>query len=61
MEVLVYGAENVTTSKWRQFQVSMKSARQAATKWSELDHNRAIEQLEREIQKDDTCQTLAFW
>jgi hypothetical protein len=38
----------------------MKSARQADTKWSELDRNRAIEQLEREIQKDDTCQTLAF-
>jgi hypothetical protein len=49
MEVLVYGAEKVTTSKRRQFQVRLKIARQAATKWSEADRDRAIERLEREI------------
>ena len=49
IEVLVYGAEKVTTSKRRQFQLRLKIARQAATKWSEADRERAIEQLEREI------------
>jgi hypothetical protein len=49
MEVLVYGAEKVTTSKRRQFQVHLTIARQAATKWSEADRDRAIQRLEREI------------
>jgi len=49
MEVLVYGAEKVTISKRRQFQVRLQIARQAATKWSEADCDRAIERLEREI------------
>jgi hypothetical protein len=49
MEVLVYGADNVTTSKRREFQVRLKCAREAATKWSEGDRNRAIQQLEGEI------------
>jgi len=43
MEVLVYGAEKVTTSKQRQFQVCLNIARQAATKWLEADRDRAIE------------------
>jgi len=45
MEVQVYGADKVTTSKWRQFQVRLNRARQAATKWSDADQQRAIEQL----------------
>jgi hypothetical protein len=45
MEVLVYGAEKVTTSKPRQFQVRLKIAGQAARKWSEADRDRAIQQL----------------
>jgi len=49
MEVQVYGAEKVTTSKRRQCQVRLNRARQPATKWSEGDRQRAIEQLEREI------------
>jgi hypothetical protein len=49
MEVLVHGADKVTTSKRRQFQVRLKLARQAATKWSGADRDRAIERLEREI------------
>jgi hypothetical protein len=49
MEVLVYGAEKVTNSKQRQFQVRLKITRQVATKCSEADRDRAIEQLEREI------------
>jgi len=49
MEVQVYRAEKVTTSKRRQFQVRLNRAQQAATKWSEADRQRAIERLEREI------------
>jgi len=37
MEVWVYGAEKVKTSKWRQFQVHLNRTQQAATKWSEAD------------------------
>jgi hypothetical protein len=37
LEVLVYRPEKVTTSKQRQFQVHLTSARQAATKWLESD------------------------
>jgi len=49
MEVQLYGAEKVTTSKRRQFQVRLNRARQAATIWSDADRQRAIERLEREI------------
>jgi len=49
MEVLVYWAERVTTSKRRQFQVRLKRALQAGTKWSAADHERAIKQLEHKI------------
>jgi hypothetical protein len=45
MQVLVYMAEMVTPVKQRQFQVRLKSAQQAAIKWSEADCNRAIERL----------------
>jgi hypothetical protein len=41
MEVLVYRAQKVTISKRRQFQVHLKSAWQATTKWSEVDLQRA--------------------
>jgi hypothetical protein len=43
MEVLVYGAEKVTTSKRRQFQVRLKITREAATEWLEADRDRPIE------------------
>ena len=43
MEVQLYGAEKVTTSKRRQFQVRLNRARQAATIWSDADQQRAIE------------------
>jgi len=49
MEVLVYVAEKFTTSKWSQFQVRLNWAQQAATKWSNANRQRAIEQLEPEI------------
>jgi len=49
MDVQVYGAEKVTTSKLMQFQVHLNRARQAATKCSAADRQRAIERLEREI------------
>ena len=45
----MYRAEKVTTSKRTQFQVHLNSARQAATKWSEADRDRAIERLEHGI------------
>jgi len=49
MEVLVYRAEKITRSKRTQFEVRLKSARQAAIKWSHANHESAIERLEREI------------
>jgi len=49
MEVQVYRAEIVTTSKRRQFLMLLKSAKPVATKWSEADRDRAIEQLVHKI------------
>jgi len=49
MEVQLYGAEKVTTSKRNQFQVRLKRARQAATIWSDADRQMTIERLEREM------------
>jgi len=49
MEALVYGAEMVSTTKRRQFQVRLNRARQAATTWSDADRQKAIERLECEI------------
>jgi len=49
MEALVYGAEKVSTTKCRQFQVHMNGARQEATTSSDADHQKAIERLKREI------------
>jgi len=49
MVVQVYGAEKVTTTKQRQFQVRLNRARQAATIWSDADRQSAKERLEREI------------
>jgi len=37
MEVLVYRAEKVTTTKYRQFQEHLDRAKKAATKWSDAD------------------------
>ena len=48
MEVQLYGAEKVTTSKRRQFQVRLNRARRAVTIWSDADRQRAIEQLQPE-------------
>jgi hypothetical protein len=49
MEALVYGAEMVSTTKRRQFQVRLNRAQQAATTWSDADRQKAIERLECEI------------
>jgi len=49
MEALVYGAEKVSSIKCRQFQVCLNRALQAATTWSDADHQKAIERLEPEI------------
>jgi len=43
MEALVYGAENISSTKCRQFQVRLERARQAATSWSDVDRQKAIE------------------
>jgi hypothetical protein len=43
MEALLYGAENVCTTKRRQFQVCLNRARQAATTWTDADRQKAIE------------------
>jgi len=49
MDVQLYRAEKITTSKRRQFQVRPNGARQVATIWSDADWQRAIERLERQI------------
>jgi len=45
MDVQLYGAEKVTTSKQREFQVCLNRARQAATIWSDADRHSGIESL----------------
>jgi hypothetical protein len=49
MEALVYGAEKVSSTKRRQFQVHLNRAQQAATTWSDADRQKAIERLEHEM------------
>jgi hypothetical protein len=49
MEVRLYGAQKITTSKRRPFQVHLNTARHAATIWSDSNRQRAIDRLEREI------------
>ena len=49
MEALVYGAEKVSTTKHRQFQVRLNRAREAATTWSDADRQMRIERLECQI------------
>jgi hypothetical protein len=49
MEALVYGAEKVSWTKCRQFQVCLNSVQQAATTWSDADRQKAIKRLERKI------------
>jgi hypothetical protein len=39
----------VSSTNCRQFQVHLNRARQAATTWSDVDHQKGIEQLEHEI------------
>jgi len=60
MEVQVYGAEKVTTSKRRQSQVRLNRARHTATKWSEADRQRAIERLEHEIHQMTSVKRKLF-
>jgi hypothetical protein len=49
MEALVYGAEKISTTQLRQFQVGLNSARKAGTTWSDSNCQKAIEQLKHEI------------
>jgi len=49
IEVQVYGAEKVTTTNRRQFQVRPNRAPQVATRWSDADQQSTKERSEREI------------
>jgi len=49
MEALVYGAAKDYATNCRQFHVCLNRTREVATTWSDADHQKAIEQLEREI------------
>ena len=60
MEVQLYRAEKVTTSKRRQLQVRLNRARQAVTIWSDADWQRAIERLEREIHQVTAAKCKLF-
>jgi len=60
MELQVYRTEKITTSKHRQFQVRLNKARQAATIWSEADHQETIDQLECQIHQVTTAKRKLF-
>jgi len=60
IEVLVYGAENVSTTKCRKIQVRLNRARQAATTWSDADRQKAIERLESDIHQVTTAKPKLF-
>jgi len=60
MEVQVYGAEKVTTTRWRQLQVRLNRARQAATIWTVADRQSAKERLEHEIHQVTPAQLKLF-
>jgi hypothetical protein len=49
LEALVYGADKVSTTKHRQFQVYLNRAHKGATTCSDADCPKAIERLERKI------------
>ena len=49
MEGQLYGAQKVTTSKRRKYQVRLNRARHSVTIWADADRQRAIERLECEI------------
>jgi len=59
-EALVYGAEKVSTTKCRLFQVRLNITRQAATTWSDADRHKAIERLEREIHQVTAAKCKLF-
>jgi len=60
MQALVYGAEMVSTTKRRKFQVRLNRAQRAATTWSDADRQKAIEQLEREIDQVTSAKRKLF-
>ena len=60
MEALVCGAEKVSTTERRQFQVCLNRARQAATTWSDADCKKVIEWLERDIHQVTPAKRKSF-
>jgi len=60
MEVQVYGAAKVTTSKQTQYPVYLTRARQAESKWSQVDRKRAIERLERKLNQITVVKSKLF-
>jgi len=60
MEAVVYGAEKVSTTKHRQFQVRLNRARQVATTWSDADRQKANERLECEIHQVTPAKRMLF-
>jgi hypothetical protein len=49
MEALVYGAEKMSTTKCRQFQVLLTRDQQVATTWSDADGQKVMKRLELKI------------
>jgi len=60
IEAVVYGAEKVSSTNCRQFQVLLNRAWQAATTWSDSDRQKAIERLEREIHQVTSDKHMLF-
>ena len=60
MELQVYGAEMVTTTQRRQFQVRLNRARQGAMTWSDAVRQSAIERLECNIHQVPPSKSKPF-
>jgi hypothetical protein len=60
MEALVYAAEKFSTIKLTQFHMRLNSTQQVATKWSDADHQKTIEQLDREIHQMSSAKHKVF-
>jgi len=60
MESFVYGAEKVSTTNCRIFQVHLNRDRQAATTLSDAGHQKGIERLEHEIPQETSAKPKPF-
>jgi len=60
IKALVYGAEKISSTKRRQFQVRLNRAQQAATTWSDAHRQKANGRLEREMHQVTPAKRTRF-